>query len=643
MKNLWQIIIFFMLPGAVLGGGWLSAFFHLADNGLEPLKALAWAGVVWSSLAFLAVKLAGKVRAGRNTYYYAAVFMTVALTSGVGFCRALGGGGACEGWVGTAFTAFFAGTVFYAFLSDTYRKRERWSLALGVLLAGAVWCYAAVRMRLAWMETLFFYLGEILLLCWIFASPLTRRGAVKTRRLWRGGLLALVIVAYYVSPVFSYPYRGRAPESFPDGLWCKSRITPQKAYFTLLDRSGNSVFVSPDGRVMMHQEDDDYLTASLPGLLSVLPTALPDIQLIASYRSCLPQNLRAITGKSPRVHRLPGSWVITKNLVKNKSISCFFDRNPIVSRQDLLLIAALPENPYPAAIRRFVKYFMTGLNPNGVVALPAHFLKNPELFTLLHEKFTYANTLEAPGHLWIFSNRKLDLQDHAIEKNLHELYGENSPVPPGMYSALTRSQMLNVQDMPMLSLENLQWGSNRWLGEWWWALAAIAIVILWRIFRLFGERRNIMYTYFNTIENGLGAMGIFLLSLSLILLYTGAFELVIAVSALTAAGVLVRFAAGGAWTAVIGALLVPLAVAGSNLYCFWLLPIMFQAMCSAGWLPFAAKSIDIQERRKLLEALHIGFVLAAMAMLAVWWFNVPLLFIWAIFVASRIPGIWQYK
>ncbi len=637
------MIIFFMLPGMVLGGSWISAFFHIAGNGLEPLKALAWAGVVWSVSAFLAVKLAGTLHAGRNTYYYAAVFAAVALTLGPGICRSAGGAGVVEGWTGIVLTALFSGTIFYALLSDSCCKSERWSLVAGVLLAGVIWCWAALRMRLAWMETLFFYLGEILLLCWLLASPLTRRGAESARWLWRGCLLALVIAAYYAAPVFSYPYRGRAPENFPDGLWCKSRITPQTAYFTLMERSGSSAFTSPDGRVIMYQEDDEYLTASLPGLLSVLPTARPDIQLIASYRSCLPQNLRAITGKYPRCHRLPDSWTITGNMVKNKRIGFIFDRNPIVSRQDLLLIAALPENPYPAAIRRFVKYFMRGLNPNGVVALPAHLLQNPELFTLLHEKFTYANTLDAPGHLWIFSNRKLDIRDHVIEKNLNDLYGENSPVPPGMYSTLTRAQIAHERDLHIVPPENFQWGSNRWLGQWWWILSAVAIVLLWRIFRLFGERRNIMYTYFNTVENGFGAMGIFLLSLSLIMLYTGAFNLVIAAAALTAVAVWTRFSAGGAWGAIMGALLVPLAVAGSNLYCFWLLPVMVQAMGSAGWLPFAAKSSDIQERRKLLEALHIGFMMAAMAMLAVWWFNVPLLFIWAIFTASRIPGIWQYK
>ena len=642
MKNLWRIIMFFLLPGMVLGGGWIAAFLHLPDDGLEPLKALTFAGVLWSVLAFAAVKAAHIMHAGRNFYYLTVVFMAVGTTGGVGLVRYIAGSGSIEGWAGIVFAAVAAGGIFYAFSSGSFKHIERWSLVLGILLAGAVWLFACIRIRMSWMETLFFYLGEFLILSWVLASPFTCRGAKISRWVWRCGLFAAAVIAYFFSPVFSCPYYGKAPEYFADGLWVKTWITGNGSRFILMDQNRNSGYFTAAGRALMWRDDDEYLTASLPGLLSVLKTSTPNIQLVASAQSVLPQNLRAITGIRPRHFRVPGSLLVNKNTVRNQSVSMLFDRNPIVSRQDLLLIAALPENQYPAAIRRFAEYFFVGLNPNAVTAVPAHLLKNPALFTFLHEKFAYHSVLSSPGHLWIFSHRPLDLSDKAIEKNLQALYGEDSPVPPGMYSTLTGAQMAIGNENFIIPPEKIQWGGNRWFCAWWWCLIAAGVVILWRFFRLFGERRNIMYSYFNTIETGFGSMGIFLLALALLLTYTGAFILVIAVAALTCGLLLTRFSAGGVWLAIPGALSVPLLVMGSNAGCFWLLPVMAQAVCSAGYQIFAPAG-NMVERRKLLEAWHIGFMLAAAAMLAVWLWNIPLLFIWAIFSAARIPGIWQNK
>ena len=69
MKNLWRIIILFMLPGLVLGGNTITAFFRFADGELEPLAALCTAALAWSAAAYITGKTAFHFFPKANAYY----------------------------------------------------------------------------------------------------------------------------------------------------------------------------------------------------------------------------------------------------------------------------------------------------------------------------------------------------------------------------------------------------------------------------------------------------------------------------------------------------------------------------------------------------------------------------------------------
>ena len=135
-------------------------------------------------------------------------------------------------------------------------------------------------------------------------------------------------------------------------------------------------------------------------------------------------------------------------------------------------------------------------------------------------------------------------------------------------------------------------------------------------------------------------MGVFLLVLSLLLVNTGMPVLFTALAAVTFCFYLSKWQAGGIWFAIAGILLIALATLTEEK--LFLIIVMLQASFLTGALPAKAAQ-DINMERQLQCSVFLGMLLASMAITAVWMLDVPLLLIWAMLLAARVPGIWQYS
>ncbi|MBO5722602.1 MAG: hypothetical protein J6S19_05765, partial [Lentisphaeria bacterium] len=85
MKNLWRIFVLFILPGAVLGGYTVTAFWKFFENSFQGIITLGLAGLLWSFSAYIAILFAGRIRRIAHTYYPAMAIMAAVfpLTSGL--------------------------------------------------------------------------------------------------------------------------------------------------------------------------------------------------------------------------------------------------------------------------------------------------------------------------------------------------------------------------------------------------------------------------------------------------------------------------------------------------------------------------------------------------------------------------------
>jgi len=647
MKNLWRISILFMLPGVMLGGGTVLAFFRLADSGWEPLRTACLASVIWCLTFWMGNAVAAKIHNPGRFYYISTAVCALGMVLLTGICRHQNWIMVLDGWAGVVISAWALGWLQQSFISSSCTRLDRWSWISGVLISGVILIYGAYRSRLAWMETLFFYLAEFLLICWCFASPLSSRGSSQSKYFWRIILLAGAVGGFYLTPVFAPPPRVKAPATMPDGEWCKTAITVQGSRFIWMDKNSRYSCYTPAGRLLAHDENDEVLQGAIPGLLGIMPMAYPAVKIIAPVRSVLPGTWKKITGSAVRFFRLPESDPANKNLWKRRLFAGFAQYGAKDGKvYDLLLISALPENQYPSVICEFMKYAVSDLHRDGVIAVPANLLQNSALFGFLHENFNCCGVLPAPGYVWLFSNSKLDLSIDNIEKSLNIFYGADSPVPPGMYASVfgVNNGNMNNTQIP-LPVEDLHLTGNKLYGKWWYLAATAVLVLLWRMIRLFGERRNIMYSYFNCIEQGYCAMGIFLFALGLAIIKIGLFSFFTALLALLFAASFSRSRLIGGWGLWCGLILMICAAwvpGGEYLRIWFLAAAMLLAMCSsAGAVKIFARTQ--QEERKLASAISLGYLLAALTMLAVWFWQLPLLMIWGLLAVSGTSGIWQYR
>ena len=641
MKNLWRFIILFLLPGAVFGGGSIIAFFRWGDAPFEPMMAAAAAAVVWTAVFFCSTVVFNHFCNPGSFYYKTILGMTLAFSGAVGLCRFFGGAGWLEGVTGTVISAAAAGGLVHALSSRSFTWKERFCLVLGVAAAVAVVYRLELMIKLVWLETLCFFAEEFLLLSWMLASPLTLRGNFLSRCWRRAAIIAAAAVVFSFSPVFSYqPWSGK-PDAMSNGEWQWSYIAAGGSFFGWIDPDDRVGIFSADGQLKTWKVADEEMLIAIPGLLSLTGTGQPVIKLAAFHGSVLP---RAVEFLQTDYVRLPES-LDRFFLVESTGLwSDKYNAKPVLDEKyDLLLITALNDNPYPGAVRNFWRYLSNGLKKDAVVAVRGGLLQNSELFKILHENFAFNGVLPVPGRLWVFSNRKLDLSREAMAQSLCDLYGDTKDFPLESYIMMLFDSSMWADFSEPPPAEKLFMGKNQWHTSWfWWLQAAIAIAV-WRLVRMIGERRNIMYDYWNSLENGFAGMGIFLLVIGLLIMNLGICPLTAALLCMLWVFALPAIYSGGVWLNLIMIVSIPLLgiyAAGNWL---WLL-------LAAAWQQILytrqrleCVNLSVRDKRRLLTGGAGGMCIAACFMAAVWLGNVPLLPVTAIFFAARVPGIWQYR
>ena len=650
MKFIWRAVVLFILPGVIFGGCLVDAFFRLSDSGSEILKVFTGASLLWTLSAGAAMLCCRKVRGISRYYYPVAALMTIGFSLGIGLCRQLGLLGWYEGAGGIIVSGAAAGWVFQAFCSETYRLRERLFFLIGIFLSGGIWLLAAYRLRLTWMETLFFWLCELLLLCWLLASPLTKRGQIGKRWCWRVILAGCMVAAYWVSPEFSYRWWKAMPTDFPDALWVKTTVTPQGNLFTLVAPNGEKKVFTAAGRLTADEKSDEALWAALAALKVCRTGGIAhNMRLAAPEKSRIPAMWKKLGGRIIRYYRFPESIYLGSGSWKKSSWGGGNLRERIQhphpgQNAEIFLLTALPENPYPAVLKNFLEYNCQALKLDGVVAVTGNLLKNPTVFEFLNERFAQCAVLPAPGNIWIFSNSPVSGNLMGLEKKLdlylEEFYNGEPPIAPGCFSVICTDWNLHRSAISEIEYETPRWGGNSLFRPWWMFLVLAGIVSGWRFFRLFAERRNVMFTYLDCVENSFVGMSVFLLAMGLLIVQTGIFYLAVALLGLIFFLSMCKCSAGGIWGCLLGmAALLP-AVCGAQWGIFLLPVVMIQAALAVG-AGYKSDSTAAGSERRLCRITLLGILAAAVFMLLVWGCKIPLLAVWAFLMALRLPVIWQ--
>lgn len=647
MKYLWRVLVLFFLPGMIAGGCTVAAFFRWMDSGLELLKVQSFAALLWLLSAGAAMLFFRHVRGIYRFYYPVAALMAIGFSLGCGVVRCLGGNGSGEGVAGVIVSGAAMGVIILAFCADTYTTRDRISWIAGTLCGGLIWFLATLKLRLAWMETGLFYLCILLLISWLFASPLTRWGSGMRRWLWRTVLLTSIFAAYWVTPMFSYRPWNPPPAAIADGLWVKTYVTPQGSSFGYVKKDDIRHIFSPDGRWLAGDIRDDGIWASVAALAACSPNKNePNMLLAAPENSSIPAIWKNLGGKISAHYVFPESlrrsrrfWQsVSLELLSDGQADAFFREKNV----DVLLLTALPENPYPAFIRKFLEYNSRTLHHDGVAAVTADLLQNPVVFAFLNERFRHCAVLPSPGHIWLFSDKPLAASVKELETALDEYlawrFGDNAPVPQGLFSVLCSNN--SMVEIVYPASEKTTWGKNSLSKPWWVFLLLIGVVFVWRFLRLFGERRDIMYSWWNSVENGFAGMGLFLLAQGLLITQYGVFTLAPAVLSLLFVFILLKYPAGGVWGNLIGFFILLMMLCGASWPVYLLMPVMIQTMLFTG-SSYPREDFSVDGQKSLTAATLLGMLLAALFMVAVWQWSMPLLAAWGIFLAARLPGIWQ--
>ena len=150
-----------------------------------------------------------------------------------------------------------------------------------------------------------------------------------------------------------------------------------------------------------------------------------------------------------------------------------------------------------------------------------------------------------------------------------------------------------------------------------------------------------MYACFNAIENGFSGMGTFLLILSLLLVNNGSPILFLAILSISFVLFLSKNKAGGVWVSLAGLLILLWMICSNSNGALYEVIILLQTVLLTGAMA-SAISTDHQQERKLLGGVFLGMLLGAVAITVFWLNNIPVLLMWAMFFAARVPGIWQY-
>ena len=636
MKNLWRFFILFMLPGAVLAGSSAIAFFRLADCDFETLLVIPAAAVEWGFFACIGSFIALRLRNPSRFYYFAAVVMATAFVCVSGACARFLPENWMHGIAGVAISALAWAFIVQGFSGSAIKKSDRMGFIAGTVGGAAIFIVAAIAGHLAWLETFFHYLAVFLVLGWCLASPVSSYGRWYKRLIWRVSLLAVAVCGFFLAPVFTCePWNG-APEQLPGSHCNQTLLTPRGTRFVWIDKDDQKGIFTPGGRLEAWFEPDEDMVFSLPLLLGCVKEKNVRIKLAGAYNSAVPRALMKL--KNVKVDSV---WITDSLILANRNAPDYpvtqipgGVENYPQGKYNLLIISAWQPGQYPGAVQNFWNKVSDGLSKSGVVAVREQLLHNPAVFRLLHERYPYNGVLPGPCRIRVFSEVPIDLSLEAIDDNLVKNYD----IMPGMIAMLYNNLEEPARENAVPEADILKYGNNLWFGHWWWYLAALAVMLLWRMLRLAGERRNIMYSFWNSMENGFAGMGTLLLCIGLMIQYYGLPVLAAVITSMSFALVLCRGRNNG-WISPVAVAAIPLLMLGEQ-YAWGVISAAVVHMYFTGSCQ-TYDHLSIPEQRKLLTAMFMGMFIAALLMSLVWLFNVPLIAAWAIFLAAKVPAIWQ--
>ncbi|MBE6369806.1 MAG: hypothetical protein E7056_06585 [Lentisphaerae bacterium] len=644
MKGLWRILILFLLPGMVLGGSSVIAFFRVGDSCLEPLAAAVLTAVLWSAAAAVSAQISACKKDLSGFYYPLILWAVTAFTGGVGLGRLAGLNGVWEGVLGVVISGAASGVLAQCFACGRTGRFSSWYFAVGVLSCGWFFIYLTDSRRLEWMETFFFYLGELLILLWALASPLTLWGSRRRRWSYRAAMILIAALSVKVSPVYtSLPWGKLGGEIFPEGLYQRSFVTAGGSCHVLMAPDDFYGIFTADNRLLAWSIGDEELLQAIPPLLSTLDTFKPEIKLVTTNFSVLAEVIKEFTDTAPEIQYMPRSmsWDL---LGGGDFCGVFYQRNApekseidFSGRLDMLLITTLPDNQYSGAIRNFWYQQKALLKPDGVAAIASSALANAALYRMVNEDFTFSTFLPNAGGIWVFSERKLDFSPAVIDRNLKKLYGEN--VPSRTYAEVMNDVKYPAPPMP----DKLQLGANSWWSSWQYMAGAALLLLFWKILRIFIERRSGMYECLNSVENGFSGMLLQLLVIHIYIAECGLMLLAAAMLPLSWALIFCRGRAGGIIGAAAAWIGLILTVAG---WLPWwaLLAVLLQNSLLTGEmqrLNNCVESLSKNQLRKRWCGAFYGMLSAAAVMLVCLVESVPLAVILAVIAALRLPMIWQ--
>ncbi|MBE6380281.1 MAG: hypothetical protein E7047_05070 [Lentisphaerae bacterium] len=643
MKNLWRILVIFMLPGMAAGGSTVIALFRLTDRGGELLINAALASLLWCGAFLVSVWLLNRKISPQKLYYCSIPIMAAAFAGGVGAVRAANLPGWCEGVAGVIIAGGAMPCFIHGFNTTYFNWRERWSFIAGALFSGAIVVYMTDHERLIWLETLFFYLAEFMLVCWCFASPFTGYGTWKKRWTLRALLLAAAVGAFFVSPVLNYLPWNNTPERFPESAYQRTFVTPQGSRFVWMDKDDNCGLFDAAGQLVCRDECDQDLLPAIPGWLGLLKKNHGHILAVVPVRSLLPEYLRKVQGITVDCHWEPASLNSCFDRGASALYTHFMPGKKVADQYDILFLDVLPDDPYPGVIRGFWQRHRAGLKDTGVVLVRGHLLQNRQLAQLLNAEYAFHGVMPGPGNIHVFAHQALDLTPAALEADLIRYWGNQSFILPGVYTLLCQDSQWDILQTQYPATSEVHYGRNRfWLGAWWWWGICAAGLGIWRLLRVASERRKQRYNYWKSAENGFASMGTVLLGLGILSMNIGIYALSAAVLALLVILLLGKVRSGGGWGAAAGLIIMAAVFYSSSVWHLLLLPVMAQAMIYCGNIQ-QRSDLTAEQCRTLWIPAGAGMFSAAVVMTAVWLWNIPLGVVWVWLAAARLPGIWQNK
>lgn len=649
MKGLWRAVIWFFLPGMLVAGILVNGVARLLNLGDDTLLLLAGSGIVGLVAAGVAQRVVWRVRHPGRRYYEAAGVLLAALgIENVLPGRLLSGdlSFALFELILSAGVAVFMLNGLVGSGEFTARDRRLWAwggAAYGVIAVAAVLSGAAQLLfpALSWLAVL---LG----IAWLAASPLSRRGVPRQRWTWRWVLILAVGGRMASTPAYLPPPERLAERENEHWRWFSTVNTVDGLRYLWSDADGDGGFFTPTGRAVMRLTGDGEYLPSIPGLLGALPRAMPAVLFVGNPGSLWPDAFIG-TGLYAdfRYWRVPE----TLRFWRRGDAAFAPSWTPATAGADdsfdLIVMMALPERQYQVRLERLMNQLLAHLRPDGLLAVPETLLDQPVIFGLLCDRFPYSGMLPGAGRMRVFGMSQAVLAPTALDRRLDMLYGADSPLPRGTYELLFSTMKPVENEIPDGQFERLTLGNYDLMGcraPWYVWVELVLLLVSWRLARLLLERRGMGYRLWNSAENGFAWFWL----IGLIVIAGVAVEGIgpLLLLALLPLGFMVscNLASGGAFWGIIGLALLGMATWFGDVDS-WLIcagAVWVQSSLLTGRILFGGTA-DGRERRRLLGALLLGGLLALILLPVALRQEWPLLLLFVLGVAARVPVVWQKR